>query len=334
VGGPTRCGSNGSSTARADGSGLTFDGNRVSVVGGAMNARERAGSEVRGFFLLAFILAWGGAVGAFVALGLDLSSVAMEDLGPVFVGVLVGPPLAAVLLTAATHGRRGFADLGRHLRRMPTHGGAWAAALLTTPVVYGAVLVALALLVSPSYLPGFAPVGLLLGLAAGVCEEIGWTGYALPRLRARYSALGAGLVLGVVWGVWHAVPDFLGSWGRLGWWWPVTFAVFVASVTAYRVLMVQVHERTRSLPLAMAMHAAYSGSLFTMAPSVSDGRLLGASALFAASLWLLVAVVAARTRRPRAVSAPARAAKTRPGRTPARSPVLQGPPRSALRTRR
>ena len=42
-------------------------------------------------------------------------------------------------------------------------------------------------------------------ILAGV-EETGWSGYATEPLQSRHGLLGAGLILGVVWAVWHIIP--------------------------------------------------------------------------------------------------------------------------------
>ena len=91
-------------------------------------------------------------------------------------------------------------------------GGRWyAVALLTAPFLVMAVSLALSLL-SPEFLPAVfmtddkAPLllsGLAVGLIVGIFEELGWTGFAIPRLRRRYGVLGTGLLVGVLWGAWH-----------------------------------------------------------------------------------------------------------------------------------
>ena len=48
-----------------------------------------------------------------------------------------------------------------------------------------------------------AVAALVISLLSNTWEEVGWRGFALPRLQARHSALVAALIVGALWGLWH-----------------------------------------------------------------------------------------------------------------------------------
>jgi len=96
-------------------------------------------------------------------------------------------------------------------------------------------------------------------------EEIGWRGYALPRL-AEHLGLGPGsIVLGVVWAAWHLPLFYLTGADTLG----QSFPVYLLQVTAISVAMAWLYWRTgMSLILVMLMHAAINNTK-DIVPSVS-----------------------------------------------------------------
>ncbi len=55
---------------------------------------------------------------------------------------------------------------------------------------------------------GALPIFFLIFLIGGIGEEIGWSGYAIDPLQARWGALNASIMLGAVWASWHIVPFF------------------------------------------------------------------------------------------------------------------------------
>ncbi|HEX5688840.1 MAG TPA: type II CAAX endopeptidase family protein [Roseiflexaceae bacterium] len=57
-------------------------------------------------------------------------------------------------------------------------------------------------------LSSIVPMIVILTIFAGMGEEFGWRGFALPRLQARHNALVSSLIIGLVWGIWH-IPLFL-----------------------------------------------------------------------------------------------------------------------------
>lgn len=106
-------------------------------------------------------------------------------------------------------------------------------------------------------------MALSAGVAVGSCEELGWTGFATPRMRRRWDVLGTGVVLGIAWSAWHLLQGYYSSgvtsqevpvavWGPLQ-----VVACLVGSLVACRVLLVWVYDHTDgSLPPAVVMHAS------------------------------------------------------------------------------
>ena len=99
------------------------------------------------------------------------------------------------------------------IRAIP--GAGWVAvAVGFMPVAFGLTggLVWLSgpLLPVPDLLPASAAIpALVLFFIGAVGEEVGWQGYAYPVLRQTRSALGAALIVGVVWASWHVIPFWL-----------------------------------------------------------------------------------------------------------------------------
>jgi CAAX protease family protein len=238
---------------------------------------------VLAYYALTFAISWGGV--ALVAGPLGVSGGAALYLG-LFLAQAAGPAAAGLVLTGVLDGPAGYRDLLARLTRWRVAPRWYAAALLLNPLALLVVLGGLGL-ASPAYLPGvligdhplaratgFAAVtpavllglALAVGLASGLFEELGWTGFATPRLLARHGWLAAGLTLGLLWATWHVGPDRPGAaaWGDR-WPWRVLLWMF-AGMVPYRVLMTWVYRHTRSVLLAVLMHAAYSGGQALLEP--------------------------------------------------------------------
>ena len=191
------------------------------------------------FFGLAYALSWWSA--------------------PLAGGQLIphGPALAAVILLALGEGRGGLARLGRQLARWrvgwrwylvaPGIVTAYTLGALLLNRLLGAAVVDAGRLRSVGFL---APLLLDLLLLGGMWEEPGWSGYALPRLQARwagrpYGLVRASLVLGALRAAWH-LPLLL--YGHV--------PVFeIALALAFQVIIAWLYNRTAgSVPIVMLFH--------------------------------------------------------------------------------
>lgn len=123
----------------------------------------------------------------------------------------LGVLLTALVLIGILEGGKGLRDIFSLLGRWHANVLWYAVALLVPPALILVVLTIFRTFISPVFTPKFFAFGIVFGIPA-LLEEIGWTGYAYPRMHAKQSALVAAIVLGVLWGLWHApVVDYLGA---------------------------------------------------------------------------------------------------------------------------
>ena len=126
---------------------------------------------------------------------------------------LLSPALAGVVMSWAVRGRSGLRDLAARCTLWRVGWRWYAIVLVAFPLVFGSAIV-LAVAITGAGNPVAAPVGwqmwvlmpLLVALGGPLHEELGWRGFALPRLMDRFGDLSASVILGVLWAAWHWQP--------------------------------------------------------------------------------------------------------------------------------
>jgi membrane protease YdiL (CAAX protease family) len=208
--------------------------------------------------------------------------------------IVIAVGVAGLGMTAVTEGRRGLQQL--RVRTTRWRLGRWWLVLLVPPIGMLLVLTAMQMFVSPSYAPHFLVFGIGAGILAGVFEEIGWTGFAFPRLSNRFGALGGAFLLGLLWALWHfPVVDSLGAASPHGSALPLFFGSFAAVLVATRVLIAWLYANTGSVLGAQLLHASSTGWLVVLSPSaVSPEQEALWYLAYAALLWIVVALVVGR----------------------------------------
>jgi CAAX protease family protein len=130
------------------------------------------------------------------------------------------------------------------------------------------------------------PLLIILNLPfSPIWEEIGWRGFLLPRLEAKYTGLLASVILASVWAPWH-LPIYWGS--SFEWWfW------FLAMVFALAILFTWVYNSSRGslVPVVLLHVMANTTNLYLVKPTLQLGG-MWAFRLVAASICCAALVVA------------------------------------------
>ena len=179
-----------------------------------------------------------------------------------------GPTLAAIIMINILEGKAGIRRLWQRIRqwRAPWHW--YLFILLGIPA-----LIMLGIIIQPGALASFQGVSPLLLVSYPLTfvavwfgggplgEEIGWRGFALPRMQPRYGPLWGTLLLGVLWAFWH-LEDFLtpGQGGGPGAGLAPflrIFPMFLLEVIALAIILTWVFNHTRgSIFISITAHAS------------------------------------------------------------------------------
>lgn len=240
------------------------------------------------FYALAFAISWlieiPQAAAAQGLIDLELPA-ALGFVSP------LAPMLAAMLLSARAEGRLGVGQLLRPLLRWRVAWFWYVIALLMFPILalLAVSISALAGGGAPDFSNAYVrsifsqlpsdltpwlllPPFLLFSLVTSAPEEVGWRGYALPRLQRRLGAIVASLVVGVLWGLWHLPLFFQPASAQSG----ISFPLFFAGTLVTSILFTWVFNGTgRSLLLVSLLHASFNASnaFLPLLPQVTGGTL-------------------------------------------------------------
>src|SRR5499425_2335165 len=247
---------------------------------------------VPAYFVLAYALSW--------ACWIPLAIAKTWASFPFIVFAVAGngmPSLLGILLTALLSGKTGLAELFGRLGRARAPLIWYAVVLLLIPALRLAAAGIPALLGLATITFAFSGLTVLSGLSAALLEELGWRGFALPRMQARRPAFTASLLLGALWASWHlpltiAMGLPLTAAGLTG------FLFSLLMLTAWAVLFTWVYNNTNgSLFLMVLMHTVLDIATLTIQASNWIGGALSLALTWAAVTLVVTRVGAARLSR-------------------------------------
>lgn len=211
------------------------------------------------FFVLVF--AWIWIIAAFVFLFPEQVSAVfgpMSGSNPLFLLAVWGPNVVALILTAAWNGKQGIVDLLKKYTIWRVDFRWYVLIMLGLPAV-GLAAALLAGTFSTSLVgnwnsgsfPRLLALLFSLIITGALGEEIGWRGFALPRLLQKWSPLVSSLILGALWGLWH-LPGFLASGTPQS---GLSLPAFILGAIALSVIVTWIYLHSRgSLLLAALVH--------------------------------------------------------------------------------
>ncbi|HXQ39126.1 MAG TPA: type II CAAX endopeptidase family protein [Anaerolineales bacterium] len=262
------------------------------------------------YFILAYAISW--------AIQLPLATSAQGWLQlPVRFAVhylaAFEPMLAVLIVISITEGQDGVRQLLAGLSKWRVGIGWFLFSTLLPIGLFGvAVLVGdaengtwpdLSLLGEVDYLPYLGIFGALLLwlLTFGLGEEIGWRGYALPRLQKHHNALTATLMLGVVWTFWH-LPAFFYKDTYMAMGMLAGLPLLLLSILAASIVFTWLYNSTNgSLLIVTLFHALFDFLSVSRAGGESAAAIMSAAVMIWALLIAILFKPANLSRKPKVI---------------------------------
>lgn len=259
-------------------------------------------NSVLTYFSIVFLSSWGLIILLAGPENLPIDAEQSKELLPLlYLLMLVGPSLAGLLLTGLIYGKAGLLRLKEKLLTW-RKGIHWYLLAISTAPILALVILLLLSRLSPEFTLGifsstektsFLLSGIFIGLMVGLFEEIGWSGFVVPRLRQRYNIFMTGLIVGIFWGAWH----FILFWERDSFSATLPLLILLGRLFAwlppFRIFMVWILDRTKSLLIVILTHASLVFTTTILVPLTLTGKyLLSWLILWGAVLWIIVFVMA------------------------------------------
>lgn len=210
----------------------------------------------------------------------------------------LGPMLGGIVWTSVTRDKQGRREYWLRIIDPTRIGARWYLIIFLLVPVLMSITAGLDLLSGGSTAPfasRFAPYLAqpvsLLPFALGTFflgpfpEELGWRGYVLDRLQARWNALASSLILGIFWALWH-VPLFLikGTFQYQQGAWTAWFWLFLIGIVPLAVIFTWIFNNTRRSTLATILFHFVVVFTYTFLNATLQTQ------LYSTVLWMLAAI--------------------------------------------
>jgi membrane protease YdiL (CAAX protease family) len=284
-------------------------------------------NDVWVFFILVFALMWPQSItGALYSQGMIAGSPSKALNVLYFLGT---PLVAAFVVIAVTRGRQGLKEWAGRIFRWRVgfrwvlislgiyplvslaafaisslaSGGRWTVAMMWQAGFENLQQNAARIGLNPENTGQIFAILLVTSFIVPMFEEGGWRAFAIPRLQERYSALVSGLLMGVIWSLWHLPSFFTVGSDHDG----MPFLWFLIAIVSISVLMVWIMNHTdQSALMTIIFHFSI----------IISGHFLPTQLAYQTSntiaLWLTAGLLAAVTLAVVLFEGPARLVRTRP----------------------